>query len=227
VKRLIVTLSVIGPIGYTLWVLWLDSTGVLPEVLATHWGATGAADGFASVSEHLIWSNIALLLASGMLATSALLPKIHPALRGILYVLIGYFSLFIYGLMIYVIASQIGVEDPASLRLGLEVLWFVLPILLLTPMALSMPKVSISDKLRIQLWGLSVMTLDYREIASISASEVKPSDFGGWGLRFARGKVAFVPSKGPALAITTHAGEVILVRSNQVENLIAALTPKI
>lgn len=226
-KKFFVALAILGPVGYTLWVLWLESTGALPAIMATHWGASGEADGFAPVSEHLIWSNVALVLISAMFAISALLPKIHRALRRILYAITGYFAIFIYGLMIYVIASQIGVEDPSTVRLGLEVLWFVLPVLLLTPIALSMPKISLSDKLRVQLWGLNILTLEYVEIESISARDIKPAQFGGWGLRFAKGTVAFVPSKGPALEITTRAGEVILVRSNQVENLIAAITPKI
>ena len=138
-----------------------------------------------------------------------------------------YFAIFIYGLMTYVIAAQIGLTDASSVQLGLEILWFVLPVLLLTPMMLSMPKVSLSDKLRIQLWGITFLGLEYQEIERLSASEVKPSQFGGLGIRFAKGKVAFIPSKGPAIEITTKAGEVILVRSNQVENLIAAITPKI
>lgn len=226
-KRIFVGLAVLGPIGYTLWVLWLDSAGLLPEVLATHWGISGKADGFASVSEHLIWSNVALVLASAMLAISALLPKIQMAMRRLLLGVTGYFAMFIYGLMIYVIAAQIGLSDASSVQLGLEILWFILPVLLLTPMMLSMPKVSLSEKLRIQLWGITFLGLEYQEIAQLKASEVKPAQFGGLGIRFARGKVAFIPSKGPALEITTKAGEVILVRSNQVENLIAALTPKI
>ncbi len=226
-KRIAVLIAILGPISYSLWVLWLDSAGLLPKPLATHWGASGVADGFATASEHLIWANFALLLVGGIFVLSALLPGIHPALRRILYVITGYFGLFVYGLMIYVVSAQIGVEDAASVRLGLELLWFVLPVLLLTPMAVSMPKVSISDKLRVQLWGLSALTLEFREIASISQQEIKPSQFGGWGLRFAKGVVAFVPSKGPALEIKTFAGEVILIRSNQVENLVAALTPKI
>jgi hypothetical protein len=226
-KRILLALAALGPILYSLWVLWLESAGMLPDSLAIHWGATGQADGFASATEHLIWANFALVLASGMVALAALLPKIHPALRRMLYVLTGYFALFIYGLMIYVIAAQIGLSDSSNIRLGLEVLWFVLPVLLLTPISLSMPKVLLSAKLRVQLWGLTVLSLDYADIASISAEEVRPSEFGGWGLRFAKGRVAFVPSKGPALSLTTRAGEVILIRSNQVENLIAAITPKI
>ncbi len=226
-KRIAVMLAILGPVGYSLWVLWLDSAGLLPKPLATHWGVSGVADGFAPVGEHLIWANFALILVGGIFVLSALLPAIHPALRRILYVITGYFSLFVYGLMIYIVAAQIGVQDASSVRVGLEVLWFVSPVLLLTPMAVSMPKVSISDKLRIQLWGLNVLTLEFAEIASISRQEIKPSQFGGWGLRFARGVVAFVPSKGPALEIKTLAGEVILIRSNQVENLMAALTPKI
>jgi hypothetical protein len=149
------------------------------------------------------------------------------AMRRLLLGITGYFALFIYGLMIYVIAAQIGLSDASSVRLGLEILWFILPVLLLTPMMLSMPTLSLSDQLRIQLWGITFLGLNYQDIAQLKASEVKPSQFGGLGIRFGKGVVAFIPSKGPALEITTKAGEVILVRSNQVENLIAALTPKI
>lgn len=226
-KRKLWLLVFLGPIVYTAWVLWLSSQGLLPDVIATHWGVTGQADGFASVSDHLIWSNVALALGSSMVAVSGLLPKIPMAMRRLLLGITGYFALFIYGLMIYVIAAQIGLSDASSVRLGLEILWFILPVLLLTPMMLSMPTVSLSDKLRIQLWGITFLGLNYQDIAQLKASEVKPSQFGGLGIRFGKGVVAFIPSKGPALEITTKAGEVILVRSNQVENLIAALTPKI
>jgi len=226
-KRKLWLLVFLGPILYSAWVLWLSNQDLLPQVLSTHWGVSGKADGFASVSEHLIWSNIALVLGSSLVAVSALLPKIHPAMRRLLLGVTVYFALFIHGLMIYVIAAQIGLTDASSVRLGLEILWFVLPVLLLTPMMLSMPRISLSDKLRIQLWGITILGLDYKEIAQIKASEVKPSQFGGLGIRFAKGIVAFIPSKGPAIEITTKAGEVILVRSNQVENLMAAITPKI
>ncbi|MEN9954073.1 MAG: hypothetical protein RL028_675 [Actinomycetota bacterium] len=226
-KRKLWLLVFLAPVAYSVWVFWLSSQGLLPEVLATHWGASGKADGFASVSEHLIWSNIALVLGSTMVAVSGLLPKIHPAMRRLLLGVTIYFALFMQGLMIYVIAAQIGLSDASSVRLGLEILWFVLPVLLLTPMMLSMPKVSLSDKLRIQLWGVTFLGLEYQEISRVTASEVKPSQFGGLGIRFAKGKVAFIPSKGPAIEITSKQGEVILVRSNQVENLIAAITPKI
>ena len=226
-KRKLWLLVFLGPILYSAWVLWLSNQDLLPQVLATHWGISGTADGFASVSEHLIWSNIALVLGSSLVAVSALLPKIHPAMRRLLLGVTVYFALFIHGLMIYVIAAQIGLTDASSVRLGLEILWFILPVLLLTPMMLSMPKISLSDKLRIQLWGVTFLGLDYQEIDQIQASEVKPSQFGGLGIRFAKGKVAFIPSKGPAIEITTKAGEVILVRSNQVQNLLAAITPKI
>jgi hypothetical protein len=226
-KRKLWLLVFLGPIVYTAWVLWLSSQGLLPEVIATHWGVTGQADGFASVSDHLIWSNVALVLGSTMVAVSGLLPKIPMAMCRLLLGITGYFALFIYGLMIYVIAAQIGLSDSSSVRLGLEILWFILPVLLLTPMMLSMPTLSLSDKLRIQLWGITFLGLNYQDIAQLKASEIKPSQFGGLGIRFGKGVVAFIPSKGPALEITTKAGEVILVRSNQVENLIAALTPKI
>ena len=226
-KRISVAIAVLAPVSYTMWVLWLDSQELLPNPLATHWNAKGKADGFSSVSQHLIWANFALILGSAMVLISALLPRIHPTMRRLLLGITGYFGIFIYGLMVYVVAAQIGQSDSSSVRVGLEVLWFVIPVLLLTPMMLSMPQVLLSDKLRIQLWGLTMLTLEYAEISDIKIAEVKPAAFGGWGIRFAKGVVAFVPSKGPGLSITTKAGEVILVRSNQVENLIAALSPKI
>ena len=226
-KRKLWLLVFLGPVVYSAWVYWLESAGLLPELLATHWGATGKADGFATASEHLIWANFALLLASAIVAVSALLPRIHPTMRRLLLGITSYFAVFIYGLMIYVVAAQIGVSDASSVELGLGILWFILPVLLLTPMMLSMPKVSLSDKLRIQLWGITFLAMEYQEIAQIRASELKPSQFGGLGIRFAKGKVAFIPSKGSAIEILTNNGEVILVRSNQVDNLIAAITPKI
>jgi len=226
-KRKLWLLVFLGPVFYSVWVSWLDAQGLLPELLATHWGVAGKVDGFATASEHLIWANLALVLGSAMVAVSALLPRIHPTMRRLLLGITSYFAVFIYGLMIYVITAQIGLADSSSVSLGLGVLWFVLPVLLLTPMMLSMPKVSLSDKLRVQLWGITFLSLDYQEIAKVSVSEVKPSQFGGLGIRFAKGKVAFIPSKGAAIEILTHNGEVILVRSNQAENLIAAITPKI
>ena len=226
-KRKLWLLVFLGPVVYSAWVYWLQSQALLPELMATHWGASGKADGFATASEHLIWANFALLLGSAVIAVSALIPRIHPTMRRLLLGVTSYFAVFIYGLMIYVVAAQIAVSDASSVELGLEILWFILPVLLLTPMMLSMPKVSLSDKLRIQLWGITFLSMDYQEIAQVGASEVKPSQFGGLGIRFAKGKVAFIPSKGSAMEILTKNGEVILVRSNQVDNLIAAITPKI
>jgi hypothetical protein len=226
-RRKLWLLVFLGPVIYSAWVYWLESRGLLPDLLATHWGVFGKADGFATASGHLIWANIALLLGSAMVATSALLPRLHPTMRKLLVAITSYFAVFMYGLTIYVIAAQIGVSDASSVQLGLGIVWFILPVLLLTPMLLSMPKVSLSDRLRVQLWGLTFLAMEYQEIAKVTASEVKSSQFGGLGIRFARGKVAFIPSKGPAIEILTKNGEVILVRSNQVENLIAAITPKI
>lgn len=226
-KRISVIFALVAPLLYNLWVLWLDAKGALPELLATHWNAAGTADGFASVGEHLIWTNFALFLASGMVLITVLLPSIHSALRKLLLVIVGYFAIFIYGLMIYVVWAQVGITDASNARVGLEILWFILPVLLLIPISLSRPKLVISDRIRVQLWGLTVLTLDYSEIESLSSKLISPSEFGGWGLRFSRGAVAFIPSKGPALSIATKKGEVILIRSNQVENLIAAITPKI
>ena len=226
-RRKLWLLVFLGPVAYSAWVFWLQSQALLPGLMATHWGVSGRADGFATASEYLIWANFALLVGSAMVAIPALLPRIHPTMRRLLLGITSYFAIFMYGLMIYVVAAQIGVSDASSVELGLGILWFILPVLLLTPMMLSMPKVSLSDKLRIQLWGVTFLAMDYQEIAQVTASEVKLAQFGGLGIRFAKGKVAFIPSKGPAIEILTKNGEVILVRSNQVDNLIAAITPKI
>ena len=98
-KRKLWLLVFLGPVVYSAWVYWLESAGLLPELLATHWGASGKADGFATASEHLIWANFALLLASAMVGVSALLPRIHPTMRRLLLGITSYFAAFMYGLI--------------------------------------------------------------------------------------------------------------------------------
>lgn len=226
-KKALWVLPLLAPFLYAGWVLWLDARGVLPELLASHWGLGGEPDGFATVQEHLLWSMLALFLASGLLSAALGFKGIHQALRKLLLAIVGFASMFIYGLMIFVIVAQIGISDPASVKLSPWIILVMLPVVALVPMMLKMPNIVIGKNLRVELAGVPFVTLQFAEIESVSEEFVKPSQFGGWGLRYANGKVAFIPSKGPALRIHTKSGEVILVRSNQVQNLIAAVSPKL
>ena len=225
-------LKFLGPIApialFNFWVFWLDGQGLLPNPMATHWGVSGAADGFTDLGGHLLWANFAFVIAYGIFAIVLWYPKIYPSLRKLLMIIVGYFAVFITALMVYITAIQIGVSDSTSVSLnGWFVPILILPVLLLVPMLLTSPKIVLGEKLQVRIWNMNFLTLDFTKIAKVSEEFVRPAQFGGWGLRISGGKVAFVTSKGPALRIDTLDGEVILVRSNQVENLIAAIKPKL
>jgi hypothetical protein len=226
-KKMLWSVPLVGVVLYNLWVLWLESENLLPDPLATHWGVDGVADGFSDVAGHLVWANFALLIFSALIVWVEVQRKIHKSVQRLLVAIIGYFTLFIFGLMISVVWIQIGLSDASQVRFGAEVIWFLLPVLALIPLMLSMPKVVIGRDFQVRLWGITFLKLSFGEITSVSERFIRPSDFGGWGLRMGRDSVAFIPSKGPALEILTSSGQVILVRSNQVENLIAAVRARI
>ena len=226
-KKTLWWVPLVGVVLYNLWVLWLESENLLPNPLATHWGIGGVADGFSDVAGHLIWANIALLIVSGLFAWVLVQPKIHQSVRKLLVAIIGYFTIFIFGLMIAVVWIQIGLSDASQVRFGAEVIWFLLPVFALIPLMLSMPKVVIGGDFQVRLWGITFLRLSFAEITSVSERFIRPAEFGGWGLRMGRDSVAFIPSRGPALEILTASGQVILVRSNQVDNLIAAVRARI
>jgi len=227
VRKYFWAVPLVGILFYNAWVFSLDALGQLPRPLATHWGPSGQADGFSDIWGHLIWANLALFLSGGLLSFVLIYPKIYPAIRKLFALILGYFAIFMFGLMTYVIVKQIGVSDSSEVELGSTFVWLILPIFALVPLMLTMPRVVLSDALYVKIWGLQFLKLEIEQITAVSKEYLKPAQYGGLGLRMSRGKVAFIPSKGPALRIDTRDGEVILVRSNQVENLIAAINTKL
>ena len=212
---------------FNLWVLGLEAAGRLPDPIATHWNIEGKADGFVDLGTHLAWSNFALLLSSGLLSLLLWYPKIHPSLRKLFMLLLGYFAVFMFGLMTYIIWIQIDVLDPSQIRLGIGFIWALLPIFIFVPMLLRKPQIEISEDLRIKIWGITFLRMGFSEIANVSEDFLKPAEFGGLGLRLSRGRVAFIPSQGPALRIESKNGEVVLVRSDNVAQQIAEISNKI
>ena len=221
-------LPLIPALIFNVWVFWLESQNLLPDPIATHWGLMGEPNGFAALDSYLLWSNFALLIAAAILSLVLWYPKIYPSLRKLFGIIVGYFYLFITALMFYVTGIQIGSSNAAQTSLQA---WFLpivlLPVVILIPLTLSKPTVVLGSGLEVRIWNIRFLKLDFDQISSVSKEFIKPSSFGGWGIRISGGKVAFVSSKGPALRIDTKNGEVILIRSNQVENLIAAIKPKL
>lgn len=213
---------------FNIWVLNLQSQNLLPDPIATHWGIAGEPNGFSDLAGYLFWANLALVVAAALLILVLVYPKIYPSIRKLLSIVVGYFYLFITSLMFYVTGIQVGATNAQSISLSG---WFIplvlLPVLVLVPLTLSPPRVLLADALEVRIWNIRFLRLSFEEIASVTEEFINPSRFGGWGLRIANGKVAFISSKGPALRIDTKNGEIILVRSNQVANLIAAIEPKI
>lgn len=219
-KLLLTAAPVLVYAAFLAWSLQLASQGRLPDPVATHWSASGAADGFSSVETHLGWASLAFLIP-GIIWTIVLwLKKLPESIRKILLVVTGFLFAILAAIQIVAIAAQIDLEDATRSRLDLPFLLLFVPILLLLGIFLAKPKVTTGSRLEIRLRGLVMFSCDYAELSSVGISEVRARDFGGLGLRFSKGKVAFMPSAGEAIELITKAGETILVRTDRATELV-------
>jgi hypothetical protein len=81
--------------------------------------------------------------------------------------------------------------------------------------------------LRIRLWPFPARTIPLSEIAEAKAETYRPlREFGGWGLRFARGgKRAYSMRGNRGVRLRLRDGRVVMVGSQRAEELEAALAP--
>ncbi|MEK9536508.1 MAG: DUF1648 domain-containing protein [Aquiluna sp.] len=219
-KLLLSAVPAVVFLGFSLWALTLNQDERLPDPLATHWSAAGTADGFASFETHLTWALVAmgspgliwlvLIWAPGLRGT---VQRVFLAVAGLLFVIMTMIQVF-------AIAIQIDKVAAADARLELPFLLLLVPVLLMLGVFLARPRVVVAQRLEVSLRGLRMFSCEYSEIASVDTATLRGRDFGGFGLRFSRGKVAFMPSPGLALQIQTTDGQTILVRSDEAEDLV-------
>ena len=190
-----------------------------PNPMATHWGITGQPDGFASLVTHMTWTNFGLGLVA-LIWLIVTFIKTPVAIKRIFLLIVGYLFAVLFLLMTYLLVIQLDVTDPTAIRFGGWMLLFLAPVLGLLPLMLSMPKVTISEQLKISLLGFPLLTLDLAQVNGAAISKVRASDFGGWGLRYANKTTAFVPSSGSALQLDLQDGTKVLIRNDDPQELV-------
>lgn len=206
--------------------LWAQANQArFPDPLATHWGITGQADGFASLETHLLWVNIGLGVVAAIWLLVSLI-QVPAALRKLFQGIVGYLFAFLFVVMTQTLWMQLDVTDSSETRFGLELFVLMLPALLLVPLMLSKPAVSVGDEVKVSLRGLTFLSLELTEIRAARAGTVRAGDFGGWGIRYANKTTAFVPSSGPALELELQNGTKVLVRSDAADDLATEITRK-
>ena len=206
--------------GFAWWALALNQAQRLPDPLATHWSAAGFADGFASFETHLTWALFALGIPALIWLALVWAPGLRGAVQRVFLAVAGLLFVIMTMIQVFAIAIQVDKVSAADSGLELPFLLLLVPVLLLLGVFLAQPKVVVAQRLEVSLRGLKMISCAYSEIASVDTAMLRGRDFGGFGLRFSRGKVAFMPSAGLALQIQTTDGQTILVRSDEAEDLV-------
>ena len=213
-------------LGYLAWVTQLQDAGRLPDPLATHWSATGQPDGFAPISEHLLMASIAFVVPGLIWMAIVWSAKLPQTTKRILLLATGQLFLLLAAFQFLVIGIQVDVGDASNALLRMESWLLLVPVALLLFIFFAKPKVFADESLVVRVRGITMFSCGFDEIESVGTDVARARDFGGLGLRFSRGKVAFMPSAGLALEIKTKAGQTILVRSDSAEELAKQIRSK-
>ena len=216
-KKFVIALVPVALIALmNLWVF--SNRDRFPDPIAMHWGANGQPDGFGSLETHMLWVNIGLgLVAVIWFAVSVI--RTPTALRRLFQFIVGYLFVLLSLIMLQTLLIQIDLPTSQGAELGLWVFLLIVPVIFLIPLMLSRPEVVVTDNVAVKLRGLSFLNLPIDEISVASEDQVRASDFGGWGIRYAAKTTAFVPSSGPALLLTLKDESKVLIRSDRAGEL--------
>ena len=227
-KAALVALPWLAIIGYALWVVWLDSKGLLPNPLATHWGPSGVADGFQGIGFHIFWSSVGLGIFAVIWNLVLLGGKIHKSIRKLLSIILLGIFLFMLALFAGGIVVQIGLESSVGTSWPVWFWWLVVPLIgSLFFLIMAIPRIVIAKDLVVTLRGIQLLRIDYSELQGVELIQARARDFGGLGLRYSRGRLAFIPSSGPAVLLLTKSDGTILIRSKNAELAVAAISARI
>ena len=193
----------------------------LPDSLAIHFGPSGRADGFMDFWPAVVM-NALLILVPALLAFLLGKGLRDKGLTGIFVWLPIGMTLMFFLISIYLLLIQLDV--PAGQSPTLDANFFLLvfvPVGLLLLLLLRKPRVRLEEgRVVISSLGIAMASIQYVEIEKVGVESLRPIEFGGWGLRVnLAGDVAFLPSAGPAVAISRKNGNRVLVRSDRAEQL--------
>ena len=189
--------------------------GWMEETIPVHWGPSLQPDRFVSIEQHLIEISILQVFALLFLGISAFTNK--RLLSGLL----GYTGVGVF-LLLQLIAWTTTMIQLSDTQQGFPFNLFL--ILLAIPMALvvvvlQVPQVELGERLRVKLSGVPLLTLDFDDIADADIVQLRARDYGGLGIRYSRGKLAFMPKPGRGLELKLKSGESVVIFSTQPEIL--------
>ena len=193
----------------------------LPDPLAIHFGISGQADGYLSFWPSVI-TNAALIATPAFVGVFFARKGYPKRLRGIFFWLPLSLTGLFFAISSYLLLIQIDLEVAEVARIDANFLLLVLlPVIFLVLLLLRMPIIEVGDTyLDIKSLGISMVKISLDQIASVSITNVRARDFGGWGLRVnLLGEIAFLPSSGAAIAIEKRSGEKILIRTDSPEQM--------
>lgn len=189
--------------------------GWMEEPIPVHWSPSLQPDRFVSFEQHLIEISILQVFALVFLGISASTKK--RLLSGLL----GYTGVGVF-LLLQLIAWTTTVIQLSDTQQGFPFNLFL--ILLAIPMALvvvvlQVPQVELGERLRVKLSGVPLLTLDFDDIAGTEIVQLRARDYGGLGIRYSRGKLAFMPKPGRGIELKLKSGESVVIFSTQPEIL--------
>lgn len=209
------------PVAAFAWYYWwansLQSAGLLPAPLATHWGPNGEADGFSSLNEHLWAAGAAFLIPGAIWAVVILYPRIPSTIRIVLMLVTGVLFTTMAGIQIAAIDSQIGLLDARESVLEFPLLVVLAPVAVLLILFMAKPRIDVGESLTVYLRGIPMFRAEYSDIESARKSVASWKSFGGLGLRVSGKKVAFLPNSGEVIELVTRKGETVLVRTDSAD----------
>ncbi|MEL0319608.1 MAG: DUF1648 domain-containing protein [Aquiluna sp.] len=220
-QRQLSTLLALLPVAAFAWYYWwansLQSAGLLPAPLATHWGPSGEADGFSSLNEHLWAAGAAFLIPGAIWAVVILYPRIPSTIRIVLMLVTGVLFTTMAGIQIAAIDSQIGLLDARESVLEFPLLVVLAPVAVLLILFMAKPRIDVGESLTVYLRGIPMFRAEYSDIESARKSVASWKSFGGLGLRVSGKKVAFLPNSGEVIELVTRKGETVLVRTDSAD----------
>jgi hypothetical protein len=207
---------------------WISANSQLfPDPVAIHWSLNGEPDGFASLDSHLTMIIGVMAFVTLIWVAVVYLKPIPQSVRVLFLAIVGVLWLLLFGIFSHTMLIQAGLQDASQARIGS---WFLLATLsiplILIPWILAKPQLEVADRFRVRYWGVPLLSVEFSSISDLAISEVRPRDFGGWGIRYANKTTAFIPSSGQALEMRLESGERILVRTNKAAELVQEIDAK-
>ena len=213
-------------VGQFLLVQTLLANGALSDVIATHWGFSGQPDGFSSTNVHWLVVTIVFAGLLGLLAYFGFGIK-RRLLQPLLFGITAFVMFFTFTLISVTTLIQVGIPaEKAVIEPWLMFTLLAIPVAMIS-LVLGAPRVVLGDDLRVQVRGLTFLRLSFSELESVELIQLRARDFGGLGIRYGNKTLAFIPTPGAGVLITTSFGESVAVRSKTAEVLSAAIAAKI